>query len=109
MITATRARRQPPPGESRESDASTQAPRPSGWLHRIPFRLRLTLSFAVVMIVLFGGLALLLQTQFGASIDQSINRSLHTHAQDVAQLIGGSKKQLPQLTSPEGSFAQIVD
>jgi two-component system OmpR family sensor kinase len=109
MITASRARRQLPPGEIRESDASLDAPRPSGWLHRIPFRLRLTLSFAVVMIVLFGGLALLLQTQFGASLDQSINRSLHTHAQDVAQLIGGSNKRLPQLTSPEGAFAQIVD
>jgi signal transduction histidine kinase len=106
MITATRAPRQLPPGEAWEPDGQ-DPPRPTGWLHRVPFRLRLTLSFAVVMIVLFGGLALLLQTQFGASLDQSINRSLHTHAADVANLIHGSK--LPQLTSYEGAFAQIVD
>jgi signal transduction histidine kinase len=40
-------------------------------IHRIPFRLRLTLSFAAVMVVLFGGLALLLYTRFSASLSEA--------------------------------------
>ena len=78
------------------------------WIRRTPFRLRLTLSFAAVMIVLFGGLALLLQTQFAASLDQGINRSLHTHASDLANLIG-SKHELPLVQESGGTFAQLVN
>jgi signal transduction histidine kinase len=77
-------------------------------LRRVPFRVRLTLSFAVVMVVLFGGLALLLQTLFSASLDQGINRSLHTHAADLSTLVRGSF-ELPQLPESGGAFAQIVD
>jgi len=95
-------------GRDSVADAPPPASRRTSWLRRIPFRLRLTLSFAVVMIVLFGGLALLLQTQFAASLDQGINRSLHTHASDLATLIKGSR-QLPQLPESNGAFAQIVD
>jgi signal transduction histidine kinase len=79
-----------------------------GALRRLPFRLRLTLSFAGVMIVLFGGLALLLQTQFSASLDQGINRSLRTHAADLATLVRG-KHVLPGLPESGGAFGQIVD
>jgi signal transduction histidine kinase len=77
-------------------------------LQRIPFRVRLTLSFAAVIIVLFGGLALLLQTLFSASLDQSIDRSLHTRAADLATLVRG-KRELPQLPESGGAFAQIID
>jgi signal transduction histidine kinase len=77
-------------------------------LRRVPFRLRLTLSFAVVMIVLFGGLALLLHESFAASLDQGINRSLHTRADDLAILVSG-RAQLPVLRGSGGAFAQIVD
>jgi signal transduction histidine kinase len=83
-------------------------PRSTSWLRRVPFRLRLTLSFAVVIVVLFGGLALLLQTQFAASLDESINRSLHTHAVDVASIVSGDR-ELPQLPESGGAFAQIID
>ncbi|HUE28097.1 MAG TPA: ATP-binding protein [Solirubrobacteraceae bacterium] len=92
----------------RECEVPQEAAGPFRWLRRLPFRVRLTLSFAVVMIVLFGGLALLLQTQFSASLDQGINRSLHTHAADIASLVRG-EKQLPQLPESGGAFAQIVD
>jgi two-component system, OmpR family, sensor kinase len=92
----------------RECDAVPDPPRRTRWLRRLPFRVRLTLSFAVVMIVLFGGLALLLQTQFGASLDQSIDRSLKTHAADLATFIRGST-HLPQLPESGGTFAQIID
>jgi signal transduction histidine kinase len=80
-------------------------------LRRVPFRVRLTLSFAVVMVILFGGLALLLQTLFSASLDQGINRSLHTHAADIATLARGrgGRVQIPALPESGGTFAQIVD
>jgi signal transduction histidine kinase len=77
-------------------------------LRRVPFRVRLTLSFAVVMVILFGGLSLLLQTLFSASLDQGINRSLHTHAADIATLVRG-RLALPALPESGGAFAQIVD
>jgi two-component system, OmpR family, sensor kinase len=77
-------------------------------LRRLPFRVRLTLGFAVIMTVLFGGLALLLQTLVSASLDQGINRSLRTHAADLTTLVRGAR-QLPQLPESGGAFAQIVD
>ncbi len=99
------------PTEGRNADLAQDAPWRTRWLRRLPFRVRLTLSFAVVMIVLFGGLALLLQTQFAASLDQGINRSLHTHAADLTSLVRGERQgQLPQLPETSGgAFAQIVD
>jgi heavy metal sensor kinase len=78
-------------------------------LRRVPFRLRLTLSFAGVMVVLFGGLALLLQTLFSASLDQGIDRSLRTHSADLASLLRGTH-ELPALPeSGGGAFGQVVD
>ncbi|MHB1836215.1 MAG: HAMP domain-containing sensor histidine kinase [Solirubrobacteraceae bacterium] len=80
----------------------------AAWIRRLPFRLRLMLSFAAVMIVLFGGLALLLQTEFSSSLDQGINRSLSARAAELATLVNGSRK-LPALPEVDGAFAQIVD
>jgi signal transduction histidine kinase len=77
-------------------------------LRRVPFRLRLALTFASVMIVLFGALALLLQTRFSDSLDQAINRSLRTHYGDLQTLVQG-KRQLPKLPENGNEFAQIVD
>jgi two-component system OmpR family sensor kinase len=92
----------------RDFDVAQGGSRPTRWLRRLPFRVRLALSFAVVMIVLFGGLALLLQTRFASSLDQGIDRSLHASAADIATLVRG-EKQLPQLPESGGAFAQIVD
>jgi two-component system, OmpR family, sensor kinase len=91
-----------------DPDPEQNAPRLRLSLRRVPFRLRLTLSFAIVMIVLFGGLALLLQTRFSASLDQTINRSLHQHYTDLQTLLQG-KKILPRLPQYGNEFAQIVD
>ena len=77
-------------------------------ISRLPFRLRLTLSFAGIIVVLFGGLALLLQTRFSASLDQGINRSLRTRSADLTTLVRG-KQQLPPLPAGGGAFAQIID
>jgi signal transduction histidine kinase len=77
-------------------------------LRRIPFRARLTLGFAAVMVLLFGGLALLLHARFEAGLDQAINRSLRTHSGDLASLLHG-RQQLPNLPEAGGAFAQVVD
>jgi two-component system, OmpR family, sensor kinase len=77
-------------------------------LQRLPSRVRLTLGFAGAMIVLFGGLALLLHTLVENSLDQAINRSLSTHAADLASLVTG-QQQLPVLPESDGTFAQIID
>jgi two-component system, OmpR family, sensor kinase len=77
-------------------------------VRRLPFRVRLTLGFAAVMILLFGGLALLLHARFEAGLDQGINRSLHARTGDLATLIRG-ERQLPALPESDGAFAQVVD
>jgi signal transduction histidine kinase len=77
-------------------------------VRRLPFRVRLALSFAVVMVILFGALALLLHEVFGNSLDQNIDRALHTRADDLATLVNG-RSRLPALPEAGGAFAQIVD
>ena len=69
-------------------------------LRRVPFRARLTLGFAAVMIVLFGGLALLLHERFAASLDQGLDRSLHTHAADLATLVHGQRARSQRCPRP---------
>jgi len=85
---------------------ATARRRPSPRL--IPFRARLTLGFAGALILLFGGLALVLHTLFSNSLDQSIDRSLHTRADDLAALLRG-QHELPVLPESGGGFAQIID
>jgi two-component system OmpR family sensor kinase len=79
---------------------------------RLPIRGRLTLAFAAVMIVLFGGLALLLHTRFSSSLDAGINRALHTRAADLATLVRAREGQpaRPNTILPEsgGAFAQVL-
>lgn len=77
-------------------------------LRRIPFRVRLTLGFAGVMILLFGGLALLLHARFQAGLDQAIDRSLRTHAGDLQTLVR-ARPQPPSLPASGGAFAQVLD
>lgn len=78
-------------------------------MRRVPFRARLTLGFAVIIVVLFGGLALLLHESFAASLDQGIDRSLHTRAADLATLVGRESTLPRPLPESGGAFAQIVD
>ncbi len=74
----------------------------------VPFRARLTLGFAGAMVILFGGLALLLHTLVESSLDEQINRSLHTHAADLRTLVGGHAR-LPALPESDGTFVQVLD
>jgi two-component system, OmpR family, sensor kinase len=78
---------------------------------RVPIRLRLALAFAGVMILLFGLLALLLYTRFGAGLDAGISSSLQTRAADISAVAGESDQRLashPVLPAGSGGFAQIL-
>lgn len=76
----------------------------------VPFRARLTLGFAAVMVVLFGGLALLLHVLVENSLDLQINRSLQTRAVDIRTLLDGRPASSPlRFLDSDGTFAQILD
>lgn len=77
-------------------------------LRRLPFRARLAVGFAAIMILLFGGLALLLHARFEAGLDQAIDRSLRTHEGDLATIVRG-RRELPALPESDGAFEQVVD
>ena len=81
-------------------------------IDRVPIRLKLALTFAGVMIVLFGLLSLLLYLQFAAGLDASIKSSLETRAADLSAVAGENDNALlahPQLPEGSGGFAQILD
>jgi signal transduction histidine kinase len=81
-------------------------------LGRLAIRARLTLAFAAVMVVLFGGLALLLHERFAASLDVGIERALQTRAADLTTLLertdGDRLERYPPLPESGGAFAQIL-
>ncbi len=83
--------------------------------HRInlmPIRLRLALTFAGVMIVLFGVLFLVLYTSYANGLDAAITSSLETRAADLAVIASESDARLaahPVLPERSGGFAQIID
>ncbi|HEY1833811.1 MAG TPA: HAMP domain-containing protein, partial [Solirubrobacteraceae bacterium] len=77
---------------------------------RLPVRARLTLPFAVLMVVLFGGIALVLYYTFAAGLDTSLETALVSRAGDVRNelsLQGATIDGLP-LYSTSGDYAQIL-
>jgi two-component system, OmpR family, sensor kinase len=81
-------------------------------LGHLAIRVRLTLAFAAVMAVLFGGLALLLHERFAASLDDGIDRALHTRSADLATLLSRESANrvgtYPALPESGGAFAQLL-
>ena len=73
------------------------------WVGRLPVRARLTLSFAGVMVVLFGAIALGLYFTFAAGLDTSIDSSLRTRSSELRTIITNTHNP------PLGSDAQIID
>ncbi len=81
-------------------------------LDRVPIRLKLALTFAGMMVVLFGVLSLLLYVQFANGLDAGITSSLETRAADLSVVAGERDKLLlahPQLPEGSAGFAQILD
>ena len=72
---------------------------------RLPVRVRLMASFAGVMVVLFGVIALLVYFIFEAGLDTSLNNSLKSRADTLALVITPSHH--PGLKSTNLDFALI--
>lgn len=90
----------------------------AGWaaldarIDRVPIRMKLALTFAGVMVILFGLLSLLLYLQFAGGLDAGIRSSLQTRAADLSAVASESDAALarhPQLPEGSGGFAQILD
>lgn len=81
--------------------------KPARLVRRIPFRVRLTLCFAAVMIVLFGSLAFVLRARFEDGLDQAIDHSLSTRAGDLQTLVQ-ARRNLPALPAGGGAFAEVL-
>jgi signal transduction histidine kinase len=80
-------------------------------LSRTPIRMRLALTFAGVMVVLFGGLFLALYVRYQDGLDSGISASLRSRAADLALLASESDARLaahPLLPQSSGGFAQIL-
>ncbi|HWE33441.1 MAG TPA: ATP-binding protein [Solirubrobacteraceae bacterium] len=78
----------------------------------MPIRLRLALTFAGVMIVLFGVLFLVLYTRYADGLDAGISTSLKSRAADLAVIASESDARLaahPVLPAASGGYAQIID
>ncbi|HWF50764.1 MAG TPA: ATP-binding protein [Solirubrobacteraceae bacterium] len=78
----------------------------------VPIRLKLALTFAGMMIGLFGVLSLLLYIQFAAGLDAGIRSSLDTRAADLTATARESNQQLlahPVLPVGSDGFAQILN
>jgi signal transduction histidine kinase len=80
---------------------------------RLPIRVRLTLSFGVVMVVLFGLIALLLYFSFSAGLDTAISNSLSSRADQLKLIVATQHGPIgpgnPPLASQGGDFARIID
>ena len=79
---------------------------------RLPIRLKLAVTFAGMMVVLFGVLSLLLYLQFAAGLDAGITSTLDTRAADLSVTASESDVKLvhhPDLPQGSDGFAQIVD
>jgi signal transduction histidine kinase len=75
----------------------------AAWIGHLPVRVRLTLSFAAVMVVLFGAIALALYFTFAAGLDTSIDNSLKLRSNEVAGFY--AKTHSEHL----GADAEIID
>jgi len=80
-----------------------------GRFGRLPVRVRLTLSFAGAMVVLFGGIALLLYANFEAGLNKSIDNSLDSRAAELQPFIAAKAGLNAPLVPYGPDIAQIAD
>jgi two-component system, OmpR family, sensor kinase len=76
---------------------------------RIPIRLRVTLTFTIVMAVVLTALGLFVYSRFESELSEQIDQSLRTHGDDIAGLV--ERRDLSKSTSllgREESFAQVL-
>ncbi len=83
-------------------------------MSRLPIRLKLTLAFALAVILVFAGTGLFLHLRLGADLDESIDAGLRSRAADLVALITeGSveleKTAVPGLAAESQSFTQVLE
>jgi signal transduction histidine kinase len=83
-------------------------------MSRLPVRLRLTLTFTVVMAVVLGLTGLLLYSRFASELKSTFDDGLRSRADEVAALArragpGLGTTTVPPLAQEKESFAQILD
>jgi hypothetical protein len=83
-------------------------------MRRVSLRIRLTLVFASAMAVVLATTGLLLYDRLGASLDRTLDQSLHARVADVAALVTqadtGLRDSRPgSYGGPGNGFAQVLD
>jgi two-component system, OmpR family, sensor kinase len=82
-------------------------------LTRSPIRLRVTLTFILVMALVLGAIGLFVYLRFKAELDATISGSLRSRATDVATLVkeadSGLGKRRRNLVGRSESFAEVLD
>ncbi|MGZ4200784.1 MAG: sensor histidine kinase N-terminal domain-containing protein, partial [Thermoleophilaceae bacterium] len=83
-------------------------------LRRLPIRVRLTLAFTVVMAIVLAATAAFVYDRLQSDLDATINQGLRSRADDIAALVrqadtGLAESKGSRLSSPEASFAQVLD
>src|SRR5256714_10934106 len=81
---------------------------------RMPIRAGLTLAFTVVMAVVLAATGAFLYDRMQSDLDATINQGLRSRADDIAALVrqadtGLADSQGSRLSSPQTSFAQVLD
>jgi signal transduction histidine kinase len=82
-------------------------------LSRLPIRARLTVAFALAMVVVLAAAALFVYLRQREDLTSAIDRGLNSRSKDVAVLISGADGDLEEvrgnrLTSSETSFIQVL-
>ena len=78
-------------------------------MSRVSLRLRLTLAFVLAMALLLAAAGTFLYVRLGSALDEQIDSTLRTRADDVAALVrGGSALGGARLAESDESFAQVL-
>lgn len=83
-------------------------------MSRLPIRIKVTLAFFLVMILVLASAGIFLYVSLAASLDETINQGLYTRASDVSALAREADTGLSlsggnSLAKEGENFAQIVD
>jgi signal transduction histidine kinase len=78
-------------------------------VNRLSLRLRLTLAFVLAMALLLAAAGTFLYVRLGAALDEQIDATLRTRADDIAALVrGGAGLTGAGLAESDESFAQVL-
>jgi two-component system OmpR family sensor kinase len=78
-------------------------------MNRVSLRLRLTVAFVLAMALLLAAAGTFLYVRLGSALDEQIDSTLRTRADDVAALVrGGSALGGGRLAESDESFAQVL-